>query len=125
MTERILLVEDEASVASMLRMVLEVHDYEVQVATSAKAGIAALGSGSFDIVITDMKMETDTSGYDVARAAASHPAKPAVLILTGFPVLAREWKRTGAHGVLQKPAEMGRLLDSVRTLLEQRRRRSG
>ena len=123
MPQRILLVEDEAAVASMLRMVLEVHDYEVEIAASARAGIETLRRGSFAVVITDMKMESETSGFEVARAAASHPDKPAVLILTGFPMLARDWKKAGAHAVLQKPAEMGRLLQSVRTLLEERQQR--
>ena len=118
--ERILVAEDEAAVSSMLRMVLEAHGFEVEVAASAAAARKALAADRFDIVITDMRMESSTAGYEVARAAAVQSNRPAVLILTGFPLLASEWKKTGAHALLQKPVEMTRLLACIRQLLQQR-----
>lgn len=122
MAERILIAEDEAAVGSMLRMVLEAHGFEVQLVPSASAAVKTLKDGAFDVVITDMKMETSSAGYEVVRAAAAQPYRPAVLILTGFPLLARDWKNAGASGLLQKPVEMARLLDAIRQLLGERQR---
>jgi DNA-binding response OmpR family regulator len=63
-----------------------------------------------------MKMETDTAGFDVAHTASAQPYKPAVIILTAFPLLAGQWRESGAHAVLLKPMnihEMWRVIDEV------------
>lgn len=116
----ILVVDDERTVASMLRMVLETHGYEVTVALSTAEALATMHAQRFDVVLTDMRMESQTSGYDVARAAAKLPSAPRIIILTGFPMPARDWKQSGAHLMLQKPAPIPRLLEAVEQVLAQR-----
>ncbi len=120
MHARILVVDDEPAVASMLRLVLETYAYSVTVATSATEAVMRLNENEFDAVVTDMKMETDTSGYDVVRAAVAKAEKPAIIILTAFPLLARQWREAGAHAALAKPVHMDNLLRTVAELLEQR-----
>ncbi len=113
-------MDDEPAVASMLRLVLETYAYSVTVATSATEAVMRLNENEFDAVVTDMKMETDTSGYDVVRAAVAKAEKPAIIILTAFPLLARQWREAGAHAALAKPVHMDNLLRTVAELLEQR-----
>src|SRR6476661_3148914 len=92
----ILVVDDDASVLAMLRAVLENHGHQVTSAHSAADARQKLQSGSFDMVITDMRMESETAGFDVVRAARSKPDAPAIVILTAYPMLEKQWREAGA-----------------------------
>ena len=61
-------------------------------AASAKEAQNKLKNGVYEMVITDMRMETETSGYDVIRAARQQPYDPATALLTAYPSLGNEWK---------------------------------
>ena len=65
---RILIVDDEPSMREMLRIVLRRDGYEVQIATSGREAIEQLRGGSFDLLLSDIKMP-DVNGVDVLRAA--------------------------------------------------------
>lgn len=116
----VLVVDDEANVASMMRMVLESDGYEVAVARSAAEAMALFGSQTFDVVVTDMRMESATSGYEVARAASTLAGDPAIILLTGFPLPSRDWRQSGAHAMLQKPVPIAKLLEALHEVLAQR-----
>ena len=64
MKRRILLVDDELAILLTLKAILEMHGFEVETAASGREGIQKLNAHSYHMVITDMKMETDTAGYD-------------------------------------------------------------
>jgi CheY-like chemotaxis protein len=95
MKRRILLVDDELAILLTLRAILEMSGFEVDTAASAKEAQNKLKSGVYEMVITDMRMETETSGYDVIRAARQQPYDPATALLTAYPSLGNEWKSTG------------------------------
>src|SRR5215469_13260281 len=69
------------------------------------------------MVITDMRMETETAGYDVIRAAKKQDYDPAVAILTAFPLLGSDWKEEGADSMLVKPMNTNDLLRQIEALL--------
>lgn len=121
MAETILIVDDDDGVRSMLKLAFETHGYEVTAAASAAAAKKQLASASFDIVLTDMRMETDSAGFDVVRAASALPSPPPTIILTAYPLLAQQWREMGAAAVLQKPVQMTNLLNTVDRLLAQHR----
>jgi CheY-like chemotaxis protein len=120
MRSRILVVDDEEPVSSMLKVILIARGYEVTAAASARQAVSLLNGTSFDLVLTDMKMETETAGYDVVRAASSLPHAPAILILTAYPLLAGEWRAAGADAILPKPSQISTLLDAITDLLQRR-----
>lgn len=121
MSPRLLIADDEEVIASVLKTVFQAQGYEVATASSAAAATALLArEPGFDAVVTDMRMETESAGYEVVRAAAAHPAKPVIIILTAFPLLAQHWRQAGAHAVLTKPAQMSELLAVVAKLLQRR-----
>jgi CheY-like chemotaxis protein len=64
-----------------------------------------------------MRMETETAGYDVIRAAKQQPYDPAVAILTAYPSLGSDWKTKGAHSLLVKPVNTDELLRQLEHLL--------
>jgi DNA-binding response OmpR family regulator len=125
MAMRVLIVDDEEAVSTMLRVAFESGGYSVVTAASAAEGLRLLAGGSFEAVITDTKMESDTAGYEVVRGARALARRPAILILTAYPLRAHEWRAAGADAVAAKPSSMNLLLDTVDDLLRKRRRRTG
>jgi DNA-binding NtrC family response regulator len=102
MKGRVLIVDDELLIVQSFGAILQNEGFEVEGAHSAAAAIAALDSREFDLVITDMAMETKTAGYDVARAAQRQSNQPEVVIFTGFHIPAAEWKRQGVRKLFTK-----------------------
>ncbi|MGI9100908.1 MAG: response regulator [Terriglobales bacterium] len=122
MDARILLVDDELSVRSMLKLVFETHGYVVTAAASASEAERILADQKpFDLVLTDMRMETDTAGYTVVAAAKTREHPPAIVILTAYPLLAKDWRAAGADAVVSKPSATISLLELVQELIELRR----
>jgi len=119
MKRRILLVDDELAILLTLKAILEISGFEVVTANSAKDGIAKLKEGPFHMVITDLKMESEKSGYDVVRAAKKADYNPATAILTAYPMLGSDWKDQGANSMLVKPMNTDDLLRQIEVLLIQ------
>lgn len=117
MKRRILLVDDELTVLLTLKTVLEINGFEVETAASAKEAKAKLRHSEFQMVITDMRMESDTSGIEVVRAAKKAPYQPAISMLTAYPVADTEWQAEGADEMLVKPMNTRELLHQIEALL--------
>ena len=119
MKRRILLVDDELAILLTLKAILEINGFEVVTASSAREGIAKLKDGPFHMVITDLKMESEKSGYDVVRAAKKADYNPATAILTAYPMLGSDWRDQGANSMLVKPMNTDDLLRQIEVLLIQ------
>lgn len=117
MKRRILLVDDELAILLTLRAILEMNGFEVETAASAKEAEQKLSHGTYEMVITDMRMETETAGYDVIRTARQQSYNPATAILTAYPTLGNEWQSKGAQSLLVKPVNMQELLRQIEALL--------
>jgi DNA-binding response OmpR family regulator len=119
MKRRILLVDDELAILLTLKAILEMNGFEVETAASAKEAVTKLDGGAYQMVITDMRMENETSGYEVIRAARRQEYRPATAILTAFPSLSSDWKQEGAQSLLVKPVGTEDLLRQIEVLLVQ------
>jgi DNA-binding response OmpR family regulator len=117
MKRRILLVDDELAILLTLKAILEINGFEVKTAASAKEAMATLKAEEFHMVITDLRMESDTSGYDVIRAARKQKYDPAVALLTAYPSLGSSWQNEGADSMMVKPMNTGDLLRQIEVLL--------
>jgi CheY-like chemotaxis protein len=120
----ILVVDDDASVLAMLRAVLQSEGHTVVSATSVADARKKLEAGTFDLVITDMRMETETAGFDVVRAARARPESPSIIILTAYPMLEKQWRQAGAHAGLMKGLPVAQLMAEVDRLLAARTQHS-
>ena len=81
----LLIVDDENNVALTLKMVFEREGYAVLTANSCAGALKILADGHmFDAVITDLNMEKENIGLEVARAALRLHPKPAVVVCTGY-----------------------------------------
>ena len=119
MKRRILLVDDELTILLTLKAVLEINGFEVETATSAREAQQKLKKNTYHMVITDMRMETETAGYDVIRTAKKQDYNPATAILTAYPTLGSDWKSEGAQSLLVKPVGTEDLLRQLEALLVQ------
>jgi DNA-binding response OmpR family regulator len=119
MKRRILLADDELAILLTLKAVLEINGFEVETAASGREAVAKLQANTYHMVITDMKMEEEESGYDVIRAARQAAYDPAVAILTAYPLLGTDWKAKGAQSMLVKPMNTDDLLRQIEALLIQ------
>jgi CheY-like chemotaxis protein len=118
---RALVVDDEPSICSTMALILKSLGFDVQTASSAKDAKAYLAQSQFDLVITDLSMETETAGYDVLKAASQQrPSKPATVVISGYPDILSKWKDEGADAGLQKPTEVHELLSIIERLLPDR-----
>lgn len=105
----------------MLRAVLENEGHSVVGATSAADARKKLETGVFDMVITDMRMETETAGFDVVSAARRRPEEPTIVILTAYPMRDEDWRDSGAHAGLVKGMPITQLTEAVEKLLSARK----
>ncbi len=117
MKRRILLVDDELAILLTLRAILEMNGFEVDTAASSKEAQIKLKSNVYEMVITDMRMETEHAGYDVIHAARQQPYDPATALLTAYPSLGNEWKSKGVQSLLVKPVNTDELLRQLEALL--------
>ncbi len=114
---QMLLVDDDLAVLRSLKAIFETRDFEVQTATSAREAGASLERQPFDLVITDMRMESETAGYDVVRRAKCQVRKPAVMILSAYPIPPEDWRRAGADAMFMKGGSAVRMLDEIERLV--------
>lgn len=117
---RILVVDDDASVRTLLRRLLERAGYSVEEAATAEAGFATIRSAPPDLVFLDLQLP-DRSGHSVLEELRSDPATRLlpVVMLTGF-ASSEEKVRAYELGVtdfLAKPFSPEELLPRVRSLV--------
>lgn len=120
----LLLVDDENNVLQTLRLVFEREGYDVITAESCADALLKIDQKQkFDAVITDLNMEQEDIGLEVARAALKLRPKPAVLILTGFASVtnARSALDLGVDYMANKPVELTELVPALDRLVTQRK----
>lgn len=117
MKRRILLVDDELAILLTLKAVLELNGFEVATAASPLEAKQKLQAAEFEMVITDMKMGSETAGFDVIHTARQQKYNPAIAILTAYPSLGNDWQTRGAHSLLVKPVNTPDLLRQIEALL--------
>ncbi len=115
--QRILLVDDELAILLTLKAVLEINGFDVETAASAREAKSKLKANSYHMVITDMRMENETAGLEVVSAAKKAPYKPAVAMLTAFPMPGSDWREQGMDQMLVKPMNTSDLLLQLEALL--------
>jgi DNA-binding response OmpR family regulator len=114
---RVLLVEDDADIASLVRIHLEIANYEVAVAFDGRTGLAAALGEPRDLVILDLSLP-DIDGLDICKDLTHLEPRPLILMLT---VRCAEFDRVrglelGADDYLGKPFGILELMARVQAL---------
>ncbi len=115
---KILIIEDEKSVADNLKIGLEQHRFIADVAYTGQEGHYMIENYDYDIIILDL-MLPDTSGEDLCRRIRKEKVKSFILMLTAKKQVENivEGLNCGADDYLTKPFEFSELLARLRALL--------
>jgi DNA-binding NtrC family response regulator len=109
---QILLIEDDAAIASALERVLKAEGYEILAVGRGDEGMTLGRQREFDLVITDLKLP-GLNGLELVRGLRSaRPRTPVVLMTAhGTTETAIEAMKYGAYDYLVKPFEMKELIE--------------
>ena len=123
---RVLVVDDEDSIRSVLRMMLTQAGYDVEEADDGGKAVEVWNSGDnplmLDAIICDIRMPRINGVEAIAYFRAQYPSLP-VIVLTGYhdEPLASSLRRQGIVEFLEKPAEREQILASVAQAIAGRR----
>ncbi|HLE31689.1 MAG TPA: response regulator [Bacteroidota bacterium] len=115
---KILVVDDEEALRTVLSSELEGEGYQVSTAGDGEEAIKILGSQQFHLILLDIKMP-NVDGFEVLKFIKQKQPSTKVIMLTGFADLknAIESKKLGAEDFVSKPYDLVDLLTTVERVL--------
>jgi DNA-binding NtrC family response regulator len=122
---RVLVVDDEPDIRTVVRLSLEKGDYEVLEAENGEQAIETINDGEnrllLDVVMCDVRMPKINGIGAIAYFRANYPRVP-LIVLTGFPdtEMAASLFRQGVVDYLVKPVESETLRASVARAMDRR-----
>jgi len=113
---RVLLVDDDLTSRLTLKAVLEAGGYFVDSAASAAEAVGKLDERQYELVLSDLAMESPEAGLKVLAHARLMDYKPATAILTTYQNKRPDVRRP----ILIRPEDLPGLLSKVADLISQR-----
>jgi len=115
---RILIMEDDETIAKGLAMILSDENYSVKVANDGQAALDAVKEEDFNLLIADIRLP-DMNGMDVIKQVQRHTPDTKFIVITGFvsTSVAVDAMNTGVIDFLPKPFSEGQIIKSVNTIL--------
>lgn len=128
MTAKILVVDDDRDLVESMKTYLEARGYGVATAASGDEARAEIERELPDLVVTDIMMDHDTDGFNLAHRLKREPATQGipVIIVSGFtkeldtkthifePMMYEEWP---AAKFFEKPLKLSALVEAIGELL--------
>ncbi|MBR1821905.1 MAG: response regulator transcription factor [Clostridia bacterium] len=123
MSERILIVEDEAKLARFVELELLHEGYEVDKSPDGRDGLNKMESGAYDLVLLDI-MLPGLNGLEVLRRARRTVDTPVIMLTARDSVMDKvTGLDMGAEDYITKPFEIEELLARIRAALRKAQRR--
>lgn len=118
---RVLVIDDEPSVADALRVILEDEGFAVVVAANGRDGIEQARRAPFSVTVTDLRLP-DMDGLEVIGAFREGGLGGAVILITsyGTPETFARASDLGVVGVIAKPFLPSEILQLIAAALEGR-----
>lgn len=118
MSDKILVVEDEAGIARILQLELEHEGYEVGLAGDGKQGYEMINTGEYQLVLLDV-MLPKMSGIEVLRQVRQSGNLIPIILLTARDTVPDKVSgfEHGANDYITKPFAVEELLARVRNIL--------
>jgi DNA-binding NtrC family response regulator len=100
----VLVIDDEPSIADALELILSDSGYDVETASTGRAGLERANRRKFDVTITDLTLP-DMSGLDVVSSVRETNPDILIIVITAHstPEIVCESIQRGALDVLSKP----------------------
>jgi DNA-binding NtrC family response regulator len=118
---RILVVDDDRDTCRFIAEVLAAPDRQFELATESNRALQLARTEPFDLVISDINLNSSLNGLDVLRAFKAANPTGQVLLVSGFGTLqtAIEAVRAGAFDYISKPFDIGEIKKTVQRALDQ------
>lgn len=114
---RILAVDDDEALLAVISRALRRQGYDVMEAPDGRRGMALVSAEGADLVITDILMPVMEGIEFIDQLRREHPHVPVIAMSGGGMLLRSDCLRMarlmGARGTLNKPFDIGQLLDVV------------
>lgn len=116
---KILIIDDERSIRNVLVDILSGEGYLVDAAEDGYVGLQSMKSCIYDLVFCDVKMQ-GMDGVEVLKKMMEGYPGQRVVMISGHGTVdtAVECLKLGAFDFIEKPIDLNRLLDCVRSALE-------
>jgi DNA-binding NtrC family response regulator len=120
----VLVLDDEPIVCERLKDYLERKGISVEVFTESLKALERLKEKTFDVIITDVKMQAPT-GIDVLTIVKKESYKTEVIVITGYSSIEtlRQAEFIGAFKFIAKPFQMSDIYQLVRKAAKKARNR--
>jgi CheY-like chemotaxis protein len=116
---RVLLVDDDPASRLTLKTVLEAGGYSVDAAASAAEAVGKLDEGKYELVLSDLQMESPEAGLKVLAHARMMDYKPATALITTYQN-GSATPKPRQNSMLIKPEDIPGLLSKVADMISQR-----
>jgi two-component system nitrogen regulation response regulator NtrX len=115
----ILVIDDERSIRNTLKEILEYEKFTVDLAEHGAEGLEKYKTGSYDIVLCDIKMP-EMDGLEVLEKIFEEEGDAQVIMISGHGNIdnAVEAIKKGAYDFIEKPLDLNRLLITIRNALD-------
>jgi DNA-binding response OmpR family regulator len=112
---KILLVDDDDAVRSMMTLTLEQKGFEVVSAANVTQALKLITTENFDVLITDLHMPNPSDGFAVITAMRHSQPRALTLLLSGYPDVKSSMEAIllEADEIIVKPFEIRKLADLV------------
>jgi CheY-like chemotaxis protein len=117
---RVLLVDDDPTSRLTLQTVLEAGGYRVDAAASAAEAVGKLEEQEYELVLSDLQMESPRAGLKVLAHARMMDYKPATAIVTTYQNSRPQTAKPQQARMLIKPEDVPGLLSKVANLISER-----
>ena len=115
---RILVVDDQESMRTLLQDMLEVIGYEVTLAEGGEQALEFLESKEFNLVLSDLNMP-GMDGSALLRTIKADRTGLPVVIITGYGTFHTEKRvmKEGADGYISKPCTLSKIEKTISSIL--------
>lgn len=125
--KRLLVIDDEKMVGSVLKAILEFNGYEVLLESSSVDALKTFryNAEDFDLVITDLVMPM-MSGFDIAREFKKiRPDVPIILCSGSLPVEFPAYQTEHIQAFMLKPFTGKELMETIGTVFDEQTNKNG
>jgi len=117
---KILIVDDDATIADELKELLVDDGHDVDIVNSGEDALKIYTDQKFDIVFLDIKLP-GIDGVQVLKEIKSRPQSPYIIMITGFATLetAIESLKSGAFDYISKPFDIEQIHGSIDSIIQE------
>jgi DNA-binding response OmpR family regulator len=117
---KLLLVDDEDGLRTLMRSELEALGYSVEEADGGTIALEMVEKTTYDLIILDIRMP-DLDGISVLKTLRSTQIPSKIVMLTGVDELrlTRECLKLGANDYLTKPIQMKNLVNCIERVMKE------